>query len=119
MQDIIADSCVFEQVDDNEDHVKYDFVSVGEKDIPKRVSFVRYHHKGLENYFNLGLGNLSITEEGEEEISDMSRINNKDDSDRVLKTALTCVLDFYLAYPMQLSLFTAIHSQNTVYTRWD
>lgn len=37
--DVVYD---FQQVDDDPKSVKYDFVSLGEKEVPKRVSFVPY-----------------------------------------------------------------------------
>ena len=94
MEDIVDESYEFEEIDNTETNVKYDFVSKGDKEVPKRVMLTKYELPGLENYYNLGFGNLSIDKDGIEHISDMSRDNNKDDKDKVLKTVLTCTLDF-------------------------
>ena len=94
MEDIVDESYEFEEIDNTETNVKYDFVSKGDKEVPKRVMLTKYELLGLENYYNLGFGNLSIDKDGIEHISDMSRDNNKDDKDKVLKTVLTCTLDF-------------------------
>ena len=94
MDNLIVDSYDYECVDDTEGSFKYDFVSLGEIEVPKRVLIQRYPNPGLERYFNLGFGNIHIDDAGIEHISDMSRNNNKGDSDKVLKTVFTCVLDF-------------------------
>ena len=77
MEDLLNESYEFEQVDNNPTHTKYDFVSRGIKEIPKRVSIVKYPQPGLERYYNLGFGNICIDKNGRESISDMSRENNK------------------------------------------
>lgn len=94
MDSLIKESYNYECVDDTDGSYKYDFVSVGEKEVPKRVFIQRYSNEGLERYFNLGFANITIDDEGNETISDMSRDNNKNDSDKVLKTVFTCALDF-------------------------
>ena len=99
MQDLINESYEFEQVDNNPLHTKYDFISSGEKDIPKRIAMIKYPHPGLERFYNLGFGNIFIDKNGRETISDMSRDNNKDDRDKVLKTVFTCALDFLSTSP--------------------
>lgn len=38
MEDLINESYEFEQVDKNPSRVKYDFVSIGKRCIPKRVA---------------------------------------------------------------------------------
>lgn len=94
MEKLINEIYSYEQVDYNPKSIKYDFVSKGEKEIPKRVSLTQYQQKDLENFYNLGLTNILINEIGEEKVSDMSRDNNKCDSEKVLKTTLVCALDF-------------------------
>lgn len=94
MEKLLPQVYNFEQVDDNPESFKYDFVSEGIKDIPKRVSFVPYGN-GLSQFYNLGLTNITINETtGKEELSDMSRDNNIDDADKVMKTTFVCALDF-------------------------
>lgn len=105
MEDLINESYEFEQVDDNPSHTKYDFVSRGTKEIPKRVAIVKYPQPGLDNYYNLGFGNISIDQHGKELISDMSRENNKNDQNKVLKTVFTCALDFLSNYPNAILTF--------------
>ena len=94
MEELFENSYDFEQVDKNPLSIKYDFVSSGEKEVPKRVILTNYNLSGLERYYNLGFGNITITDEGEEKISDMSRNNNRNDKDKVLKTVFTCALDY-------------------------
>ncbi|WP_024566658.1 DUF6934 family protein [Elizabethkingia anophelis] len=84
----------YEQVDSNPSSTKYEFISVGEKEIPKRVHLMQYHHPGLTQYYNLGFGNIYIDDEGIENVSDMSRDNNRSDANKVLKTTLMCTVDF-------------------------
>lgn len=105
MEDLINESYEFEQVDDNPSHTKYDFVSKGLQEIPKRVAIIKYPHPGLERYYNLGFGNIFIDENGVELISDMSRNNNKSDTDKVLKTVFTCALDFLSNSPDSILTF--------------
>ncbi|MCI9843993.1 DUF6934 family protein [Flavobacterium pectinovorum] len=105
MEDLINESYEFEQVDNNPLHAKYDFVSKGKKQIPKRIAIVKYPQPGLEQYYNLGFGNISIDENGIESISAMSRDNNKDDKDKVLKTVFTCALDFLSTSPDSILTF--------------
>lgn len=105
MEDLINDSYEFEQVDNNPAHIKYDFVSRGIKEIPKRVAIVKYPQPGLEKYYNLGFGNIFIDQNGKELISDMSRENNKNDQIKVLKTIFTCALDFLSNYPDSIITF--------------
>ncbi|WP_020211609.1 DUF6934 family protein [Flavobacterium rivuli] len=92
MRDLINDSYNFEKIDSKPNKTKYEFLSIGNKKIPKRVSITKYPQPGLEQYYNLGFGNIFIVD-GFESISDMSRDNNSD-TDKVLKTVLTCTLDF-------------------------
>ncbi|MDM1408198.1 hypothetical protein [Myroides sp. DF42-4-2] len=101
LEDLINASYEYEKVDYN----KYDFISKGDKDIPKRVSITQYPNKGLENYFNLGFGNITISDDGDESISDMTRDNNKLDRDRVLKTVFTCSVDFLSNNPNAIITF--------------
>ena len=89
MEELFENSYDFEQVDKNPLSIKYDFVSSGEKEVPKRVILTNYNLSGLERYYNLGFGNITITDEGEEKISDMSRNNNRNDKDKVLKLNFT------------------------------
>lgn len=105
MENLINDSYNFELVDADPKSFKYDFVSVGEKEIPKRVVITQFENRGLERYFNLGFGNISIDEDGIEQISDMSRDNNKNDADKVLKTVFTCALDFLSVKPESIIVF--------------
>lgn len=105
MEDLINSSYEFEQVDNNLANVKYDFVSIGQKEVPKRVAIRQYEGLGLEKYYNLGFGNLSIDENGVEKISDMSRDNNTLDKDKVLKTVFTCTLDFLSTCPESIVTF--------------
>ena len=105
MEDLINESYEFEQVDNNPLHTKYDFVSNGEKDIPKRIAMIKYPHIGLEKFYNLGFGNIFIDKNGKELISDMSRDNNKADKDKVLKTVFTCALDFLSTSPESILTF--------------
>lgn len=94
MEELLKESYNFQLVDADPKHTKYDFVSVGTKEIPKRVSIQQYEYKGLERYFNLGFSNIEILDNGQEVLSDMSRKNNKTDKDKVLKTVFVCALDF-------------------------
>lgn len=99
MSDFIEDSYPFELVDQNPYNWKYDFVSIGtesskHKKVPKRVIISVLNIKGFESYYNLGLANIKIDKNGFERLSDMSRDNNKNDKDKVLKTVFTCALDF-------------------------
>lgn len=105
MEDLINESYEFEQVDNNPLHTKYDFVSNGEKEIPKRIAMIKYPHPGLERFYNLGFGNIFIAENGNESISNMSRDNNKNDKDKVLKTVFTCALDFLSTSPNSILTF--------------
>ncbi len=105
MGDLINESYEFEQVDKNSSHTKYDFVSIGIKEIPKRVAIIKYPQSGLERYYNLGFGNIYIDENGKESISDMSRENNRDDKNKVLKTVFTCALDFLSNSPDSILTF--------------
>lgn len=92
MDELLNQSYPFEVIDENPLNFKYDFVSLGEKEVPKRVSVIQYTN--LDGYYNLGFGNISIAEDGKETISDMSRDNNKTDADKVLITVFGCALDF-------------------------
>ena len=94
MADIVEDAYEFEQVDGCKSNIKYDFVSIGEKEVAKRVAIIQFTHPGLEKYFNLGFGNISIDNLGNETVSDMSRDNNKDDKNKVLMTVMTCALEY-------------------------
>ncbi len=105
MEDLINESYEFERVDNDPSHTKYDFVSNGEKEVPKRIAMIKYPQQGLERYYNLGFGNIFIDENGEESISDMSRDNNKNDKDKVLKTVFTCALDFLSTSPDSILTF--------------
>ncbi|MBE7685600.1 hypothetical protein F7647_05945 [Tenacibaculum piscium] len=105
MEDLINESYEFEQVDSNPLHTKYDFVSIGLKEIPKRVVMINYTQPGLEKYYNLGFGNILVDVNGQETISDMSRDNNKTDEDKVLKTVFTCALDFLSTSPDSVLTF--------------
>jgi hypothetical protein len=105
MEDLINESYNFEQVDDNQTNIKYDFVSIGLKEVPKRVAIIQYKNAGLERYYNLGFGNLTIDENGTESICDMSRDNNRHDKDKVLKTVFCCTLDFLSVYPDSIITF--------------
>lgn len=101
MSSLIDESYNFERVDSSKLFPKYEFVSLGIKEIPKRVvlSTFKFKFPNLENYYNLGFGNIYINPEtGKESIDDMSR-NNNSDIDKVLKTVLTCVLDFLSSSP--------------------
>ena len=62
MNDIINSSYNYELVDDNPDNTKYDFVSLGNFEIPKRVSIMPIGY----GFYNLGFGDLTIKENGEE-----------------------------------------------------
>jgi hypothetical protein len=92
MDELLNQSYPFEVVDGNPFNYKYDFVSIGEKEVPKRVSVIQY--PSLEGYYNLGFGNITISDDGIEAVSDMSRDNNKSDADKVLTTVFGCALDF-------------------------
>jgi hypothetical protein len=92
MDELLSMSYPFELIDDNPINYKYDFVSVGEKEIPKRVAVIKYSN--LEGIYNLGFGNITISDMGHESISDMTRDNNKTDADKVLSTVFSCALDF-------------------------
>ncbi|MBF4517490.1 hypothetical protein IRZ71_14085 [Flavobacterium sp. ANB] len=105
MEDLINESYEFEQVDNNPLHTKYDFLSKGEKQIPKRIAIRKYPQPGLERYYNLGFGNIFIDKNGIESISDMSRDNNKNDKNKVLKTVFTCALDFLSTSPNSILTF--------------
>lgn len=105
MENLINESYEYEKVDDNPSHTKYDFISIGKKKIPKRVAIIKYPHFGLERYFNLGFGNIYINGAGHESISDMSRDNNTNDKDKVLKTVFTCALDFLSTFPDSILTF--------------
>jgi hypothetical protein len=94
MIELINDSYNYEQVDDNPKSIKYDFVSLGPKDVPKRVSISKFEYESLDKYYNLGFCNILIDDDGKETLSDMSRDNNKNDKDKVLKTVFSCALDF-------------------------
>lgn len=116
MEDLINESYEFQQVDKNPSHVKYDFVSIGKKKIPKRVAIRKYPQLGLDRYYNLGFGNILIDENGEESISDMSRENNKNDKNKVLKTVFTCALDFLSTSPNSiLTFFGNTHAKHRLY----
>lgn len=105
MEELFEKSYSFEQVDDNLQSIKYDFVSVGEKDVPKRVVLTNYNLVGLENYYNLGFGNIYIDDDGNETISDMSRENNSGDKDKVLSTVFTCTIDFLSSHTNAIVTF--------------
>lgn len=105
MEELINGSYEFEEVDANPMHTKYDFVSMGLRQIPKRIAILKYPQPGLEKYYNLGFGNIIIDKNGIESISDMSRNNNKNDKDKVLKTVFTCALDFLSTHPNSILTF--------------
>ncbi|TPG37802.1 DUF6934 family protein [Flavobacterium pectinovorum] len=105
MEDLINSSYDFELVDNNLTNIKYDFVSSGKRQILKRVALRQYEAFGLEKYYNLGFGNLSIDEYGNEKISDMSRENNLGDKDKVLQTVFICALDFLSISPNSIVTF--------------
>ena len=92
MQEILDNSYPYELVDVKPEHYKYDFVSVGIKEIPKRVSI----RPIWQEYYNLGFGNIKINDNGEEEIDDTAKNDNKTDGDKILCTALSCSLDFLI-----------------------
>lgn len=73
----LIDLCYDYEFKDEAEGIKYEFVSVGTMEIPKRVTFSPVD--GLSNYYNLGLTNISIDEEGNETASDMSRENSIND----------------------------------------
>lgn len=104
MEDFIRDSYPFEKIDNNPEKTKYEFISIGTNKIPKRVSITKYPQPGLEKYYNLGFGNISVNSNGIETISDMDR-NNNADGDRVLKTVITCALDFMSDIPDAILTF--------------
>lgn len=115
MEDLINESYEFEQVDSNPLHTKYDFVSKGEREIPKRIAIIKYPQPGLERYYNLGFGNIFIDENGLESISDMSRENNKDGK-KVLKTVFTSALDFLSTSPDSiLTIFGNTSAKHRLY----
>lgn len=93
MQNLINNSYKFELVDDNHEHYKYDFLSIGETalEIPKRVSIRTINYNG---FYNLGFGNFSIQEDGTEIVDDRSRNINKANADTILNTALLCGAHF-------------------------
>ena len=105
MKEIIEDAYEFELVDDNPMNLKYEFISIGEKPILKRVAFNNYKSLGLNNIYNLGFGNLNVHENGEESVFDLSRDNNKHDKTKVLNTVFTCVLDFLIQNPHTIVTF--------------
>ena len=105
MKEIIEDAYDFELVDDNPMNLKYEFISIGEKPILKRVAFSNYNSFGLNNIYNLGFGNLIVLENGEESVLDLSRDNNKKDKRKVLNTVFTCVLDFLIQNPQTVVTF--------------
>jgi len=88
----LIDLCYDYEFKDEAEGIKYEFVSVGTMEVPKRVTFTPVN--GLSNYYNLGLTNISIDEEGNETASDMSRENNINDDEKVMLTAFLCALDF-------------------------
>lgn len=88
----LIDLCYDYELKDETDGIKYEFVSVGTLEVPKRVTFKPID--GLSNYYNLGLTNISIDEEGNETASAMSRENNINDDEKVMMTAFLCALDF-------------------------
>ncbi len=51
MEELFENSYDFEQVDKNPLSIKYDFVSSGEKEVPKRVILTNYNLSGLERYY--------------------------------------------------------------------
>jgi len=116
MEHFIHNAYTFELVDDNPKATKYDFVSVGKKNIPKRVSIRQFPHKGYEQFYNLGFGNISIDKNGAESISDMSRDNNQDDANKVLRTVIVCALDFLVNNPNATLLFYGnTHAKQRLY----
>jgi|GEM_PF-1880281 len=104
MTDLIGDSYPFEKIDNNPEKNKYEFISPGITNIAKRVSITKYPQPGLEKYYNLGFGNITIDVKGIETVSDMDR-NNNADGDKVLKTVLTCALDFMADNPNAILTF--------------
>jgi hypothetical protein len=92
MQDILDNAYPYELVDQKPEHYKYDFVSVVEKEIPKRVSI----RPIMNDYYNLGFGNIKVNNTGQEYIDDKAKNENKVDGDKILCTALSCSLDFLI-----------------------
>lgn len=93
MQEIIDHSYLFELVDDDPICYKYDFVSEGTQEVPKRVS-IRNITQAYPLFYNLGFGDILVDEEGQENINDKARNINKTDGDKILNTAFLCCLDF-------------------------
>src|SRR6185312_16843040 len=96
MQNIIDNSYHYELVDENLNHYKYEFVSLVEHEIPKRVSL-----RPIQNteYYNLGFGDIKLNEKGEEVTDEKAKNINVTDGDKILATALTCGLDFLTKFP--------------------
>ncbi|MCB9234817.1 MAG: hypothetical protein H6581_24400 [Bacteroidia bacterium] len=114
MNNLLEQSYQFELVSADSKLVKYDFVSVGEKEVPKRVVIVAYEE--LPGYFNIGFGNLFITEDGSEFIEDMSKANNKGDVDKLLITVFACGLDFLSTNPnSKLTFFGNTRAKHRLY----
>lgn len=114
MSKLLDQAYQFELVDDNSNSVKYDFVSIGEIEVPKRVAIVPLEE--FSEYFNIGFGNLTIDRNGREEIEDMSRDNNKQDGKRVLITVFACCLDFLSNHPnAKLTFFGNTQAKHRLY----
>lgn len=93
MQELIANSYAFELVDDDTAYYKYDFVSEGVTEVPKRVAIRKIPGAGSSVY-NLGFGDITISEDGTETIDDKARNVNKTEGNKILSTAFLCAIDF-------------------------
>lgn len=90
MQDIIDNSYNYALVDSNPANIKYEFVSEGSAEVPKRVSIRPIFH----GYYNLGFGDIEINDEGVEKVNDKAKNVNKADGKKIINTALLCSFDF-------------------------
>lgn len=75
--------------------LEYSFISKGPRIIPKLIKYeISYSIKGLD-YFNLGFGNYDV--DTESIVDDVTDANG--DARKVLKTVLSTIPLFFLAYP--------------------
>lgn len=84
------------------DFYTFRFISVGENDITKIVSFSPIDKK--DNWYNLGFGNLEKNEQGEWIVNDVAEKNNTDFS-KVLSTVFNCIIYFLHLRPETSVLF--------------
>lgn len=93
MQELINNAYKYALVDNDQKSFKYDFISTGISEVPKRVN-IRQISQDYPQFYNLGFGDISISANGEELVEDKNRNSNITDGNKILSTAFLCAIDF-------------------------